>query len=143
MVSSLAAPLVQIHLDSIPIASAGIDGDGVILVRNRLFTRMFADPGWQGGTQRLADLLAEDDRPSLESALETLRALGCTGPQLLTVRAVREAPPCLPVTIHLAPLPLDSPLRFLACVQAAPLRRRTDMPMIESRATARIERPRR
>jgi hypothetical protein len=128
MVSNLAAPLVQVHLDNIPIASAGVDGDGLILVRNRLFTRMFADAGLHGGRHRLADLLVENDRPSVEGALETLRALGCAGPQRLIIRAFRAARPCLPLTIHLAPLTPDSPVRFLACVEAVPLRRRTDTP---------------
>jgi hypothetical protein len=72
MVSTLAAPLVQVHLDNIPIAAAGVDRRGVILIRNQLFTRMFAEAGWQGGRQRLADLLTESDRPSVEGALESL-----------------------------------------------------------------------
>jgi nitrogen-specific signal transduction histidine kinase len=128
MVSKLAAPLVQVHLDNIPIASAGVDRRGVILIRNQLFTRMFAAAGWQGGRQRLAELLTESDRPSVEGALETLGALGYAGPQRLTIRAVRGTPPFLPLTIHLALLPLDSPVRFLSCLQAVPLRRRTDAP---------------
>jgi hypothetical protein len=128
MVSKFAAPLVQIHLDDIPIASAGVDRDGVILIRNRLFTRMFAVAGGQGGRQRLADLLTENDRPSVEGALETLGALGCTGPQQLTFRAVRGARPFLPLSIHLGLLTLDSPVCFLSCIQAIPLRRRTDAP---------------
>jgi nitrogen-specific signal transduction histidine kinase len=129
MGSSLTAHPVQLHLDSIPIASAGVDRDGVILIRNRLFTRMFADAGWQGGRQRLADLLTENDRPSVEGALETLATLGdlgCAAPQRLTLRAVRGGLPFLPLTIHLALLALDSPVRFLSCLQAVPLRRRTD-----------------
>jgi hypothetical protein len=126
MGSLLSAHLVQVHLDSIPIASAGVDRDGVILIRNRLFTRMFADAGWQGGRQHLADLLTENDRPSVEGALATLGDLGCAGPQRLTFRAVRGALPFLPLTIHLALLALDSPVRFLSCMQAVPLRRRTD-----------------
>jgi hypothetical protein len=128
MVSKLAAPLVQVHLDNIPLASAGVDRDGVILVRNRLFTRMFAGAGWHGGTQRLADLLTEHDRPSVEGALETLGGLGCAGPQRLTFRAVRGARPFLPLSIHLGLLAMDSPVRFLSCIQAVPLRRRTDAP---------------
>ena len=133
MVSKLAAPLVQVHLDNIPIASAGVDRHGVIVIQNRLFTRMFADAGWQGGKQRLADLLTENDRPLVEGALETLGALGCAGPQRLTFRAVRGGPPFLPLTIHLALLDLDSPVRFLSCVQAVPLRRRTDGPVGRSK----------
>jgi nitrogen-specific signal transduction histidine kinase len=136
MVLKLSAPFVQVHLEHIPIASAGVDRDGVILIENRLFTRMFADAGWQGGKQRLADLLSENDRPSVEGALETLEALGCAGPQRLTFRAVRRGPPFLPLTIHLALLALDSPARFLLCVQAVPHRRRADAP-IEWRSRGR------
>jgi hypothetical protein len=129
MGSSLTAQLIQVHLDSIPIASAGVDRDGVIVTQNRLFTRLFADAGWQGGRKHLADLLSENDRPSVEGALETLTTLGdlgCAGPQGLTFRAVRRGLPFLPLTVHLALLALDSRVRFLVCLQAVPLRRRTD-----------------
>ncbi|WP_410965003.1 PAS domain-containing protein, partial [Salmonella sp. SAL4435] len=60
--------LVTIPLQGLPVAAAMLDSDGVIVAANRRFTRLCG----RADGLRLADVVAEQDRATVDEALSGL-----------------------------------------------------------------------
>jgi nitrogen-specific signal transduction histidine kinase len=133
MVLAPESRLVNIPLERLPIATAGVDGDGTILHANRRFLRLFGLDRPNPSARRLADLLAPIHRPAVQQALEELRAFdrqapeGCASHACCSVKATRSKVPCLWLAIDISPLGPESVFPYLVCAQPIPRRRRLDV----------------
>jgi PAS domain-containing protein len=116
----------NIPIQGLPIPVAALDGNGVIVVATTQFARLCGLPHSTVAGQRLADLLAESDRPAVEEAFAGLTEIG--RPRSCRIQALRARLPCLWLAIDIAPLTPDSGIPYVACLQPILRRRRGDSP---------------
>jgi two-component sensor histidine kinase len=138
MTLTLESPLVNIPLQGLPIAAAALDRNRVIVAANPLFGRLCGQADTTCSGQRLEDIVAEPDRPTVEEALNILRLLDDRAPQTCSIQALRAKPPSLWLAIDVTRLGPDSIVPYVACLQAISRRRRLDRPP-NRRLRARIE----
>src|SRR5262245_6491104 len=122
MAFSLHSSLLNVPLQGLPVAAAVLDRNAVIVAANDHFTRLCREGDATTG-QRLADLVAEPDRPAVEEAVYSLegRASGRR-----SLRALRAEPPSLWLTIDVTRLGPESVVPYVACLHPIPRRRRLD-----------------
>ena len=138
---SLHSPLVNVPLQELPIAAAALDRDSVVVAANQQFVRLCGDADSSPLGQRLADIVAECDRPALEEALHGLTTLQeYRASQRCSITALRAKPPPLWLAIDVARLGPGSVVAYLACLQAISRRRRTDS-LPNPQFPARSQRP--
>jgi signal transduction histidine kinase len=140
MTSSTHSPVVNIPLQGLPFAAAALDRNRVIVAANHSFQRLCADADADCSGQRLEDLVAGRDRQAVAEALDVL-ALEDRAPDACSIKALRAKPPSLWLAINLARLGPESPVPYLACLQAIPGRRQNDGPP-RPRTQVRAERSR-
>jgi signal transduction histidine kinase len=114
----------------LPIAAAALDRDSRIVAANNRFKRLCRLPDWPPVQLRLADAVAEQDRPAVEEALNGLAAIGDRErlASSCRVRILRASPPALWLELELARLEPGSVVPYVACLRALPRRRRIDGP---------------
>ena len=120
-----ASSLVNIPLQGLPFAAAALDYNSVIVASNHQFARLCGQDTTPSG-QRLADIVAEPDKPVVEEALTGLAVLTDRGPQRCSFTALRAKTPSLWLAIDVSGLGPQSAVPYLACLQAMPRRRRRD-----------------
>jgi len=125
MRGSLKPNPIQIPLDGLPLAAACVDTDGVIRAANPRFRRLLG-PAEPGQELRLGDVVRQSDRPAVQQAIEELTMIQERAPVTCRLRVEHHQPPFLPLAISLSELGTAASVRFLACVEAIPRRRRTD-----------------
>jgi PAS domain-containing protein len=124
----LDLPSVSIPLQSLPVAAAALDRDGVIVERNLRFARLCGLTESIRPGQRLVDVVAESDRLAVEEALFGLTLFDDRLHEKCRISVLRAAPPVLWLTIDVARVVPDAVVAYLACLQALPGRRRIDSP---------------
>ena len=123
MAFTLHSTLLNIPLQGLPVAAAALDHNSVIVAANDHFMRLCKEGDSATTGQRLADIVAEPDRPAVEEAIYGLEGRAS---QRCTVRALRAKPPALWLTIDVTRLGPDSIVPYVACLHAIPGRRRLD-----------------
>ena len=123
--ASTVPSLVSIPLQGLPIAAAALDHNSVIVAANHQFMRLSGQVSAPSG-QRLADIVAEPDKPIVEEALSGLAELASRVPQRCSITALRAKAPSLWLAIDVSGLGPQSSVPYLACLQAMPRRRRRD-----------------
>ena len=63
--ATLSAPMAYLPIESLPIAAAGLDGNGAILIANQRFFRLFRIAPADGRAHTLADMVAEVHREAV------------------------------------------------------------------------------
>ena len=116
---------IQIPLEGLPLAAACVDTGGVIRAANPRFRRLVG-PAEPGQELRLGDVVRQSDRPAVQQAIEELTMIQERAPVMCRLRVEHHQPPFLPLALSLSELGAAASVRFLACVEAIPRRRRTD-----------------
>jgi PAS domain-containing protein len=126
---------VHIPLEGLPLAAACLDSNGVILASNPRFRRLVGSAEL-GHELRLADVVRENNRPAVQQAIEELTIFQERAPVTCRLRVEHRQAPFLPLSITLSELGPEASVRFLACVEAIPRRRRTDRDSVPATRTA-------
>jgi hypothetical protein len=122
---ALNSDSVHIPLGGLPVAAACLDSNGVILASNPRFRRLVGSAEL-GQELRLADVVRESSRPAVQQAIEELTIFQERAPVTCRLRVEHRQAPFLPLSITLSELGPEASVRYLACVEAVPRRRRTD-----------------
>jgi nitrogen-specific signal transduction histidine kinase len=125
--STLDSLLVSIPIHRLPVAAAALDHQSVIRAANHKFARVCGEECATIAGRRLAEVVAEPDRPAVEEALNGLTVLTDRVPHVMCrVRGLRVKSPSLWLSIDVSRLGPESAFPYLACVHAIPRRRRLD-----------------
>ena len=116
---------LHIPLEGLPLAAACLDTNGVIVASNPRFRRLLGSAEL-GQELRLADFVRESSRPAVQQAIEELTIFQERAPVTCRLRVEHRQAPFLPLSITLSELGPEASVRYLACVEAIPRRRRTD-----------------
>jgi hypothetical protein len=125
---------VHIPLEGLPLAAACLDSNGVIVASNPRFRRLVGSAEL-GHELRLSDVVRENNRPAVQQAIEELTIFQERAPVTCRLRVEHRQAPFLPLSITLSELGPEA-VRFLACVEAIPRRRRTDRDSVLATRTA-------
>jgi signal transduction histidine kinase len=126
MALTLDSTIVRIPLQRLPIAAAALDRLGAIMSANQQFVRLCGSAASTAPRRRLADIVAEPDRPAVEEAFNQLIFQDGRLHRGARIEARRAKRPSVRIAIEVVGLGSGSSVPYVACLQTIPASRRPD-----------------
>ena len=125
--ATLSAPMAYLPIESLPIAAAGLDGNGAILIANQRFFRLFRIAPADGRAHTLADMVAEVHREAVMLAQAQVSE-DLPGSSVAHVNVQRSNDPGLWLGLDIVRLTPDCLFlsHYLVCAQPLIKNRRND-----------------